>query len=909
MSEPKTKELLEASGLAYTESQAGKAETTNSNPSESTLLNDLDLALARDKLSGWTPILVQYLPSIGLYAAAFRDNQGQVIISYEGSVAYASSKFGTATLKDDVAIDAQTAPQALFNAAASFASTAIADAKREFGITKANVFVTGHSLGGAEAEYVSSKLGVAGDTFGAPGLPGYSGVPNDSKLIDYVDYGDPIGNYASNMPTGGSSYEPFSGMNHVGTVFLVGSPSNAYLLSEKTEESKYWAWRLLDYHAFANYAGDLNLFGVSNTGPQAIRQITPADFLIALDTQLNNGADLAAAVVKGLVISSPDFTISMSKSGSSATITQPNILYTSSGDLLSDPGTDIITIDTNNGNIKLESFTDSSTGTLEQFITDPSSADDSVNLSLSGTDDTVLIDNSNSFIGTISNFQLGDTIDLASISATSATLFGSSTLVVQESDGKQIDLNFVSFSNGQSFSATPDGYGGTDIVLIPKYTFTFPNIGGDGVDDYIWRINNSGQILGSYTDANVSHAFVYSSTDGIATVYTAPYISGEQDPILSSTNDVFGPNSSGEFVGNYNYPYDENGDAGFIAQNGKIQNIAVVGSNSRVSGVNDNGVIIGATQIDGGAYQGFVQSGGTTTILSVPGSYEGGNEPAAISNSGEIAGTYLDSGSLAEHVFLYDQGNISTFNIQNQYDDIQVSAINDSGEILGTYADGDADFIWKSGTVSTILLTGHLENQYLTNSGEVVGSYLYGGAFSYTDGKYSSLPFYNVTGVNNSGEIAGYVQNAQGNFYGLIDKNGTLITIAVPGAVSTAIFGITDSGIVAGDYNAGQGADEYGFIASPVTQSSSSDIVSIKVTKTPTMNILKPQPSNIAASPWDSLHSDVSNATQSIAHLLLEMYSIASPVSFGWLDGSLLGATISSLSPSFGLMKTVQIGL
>ena len=58
-------------------------------------------------------------------------------------------------------------------------------------------YATGHSLGGAEAEYVASIDHFIGATFGAPGTlhPVYPGVGPGQTFTNYVDYGDPVGNF------------------------------------------------------------------------------------------------------------------------------------------------------------------------------------------------------------------------------------------------------------------------------------------------------------------------------------------------------------------------------------------------------------------------------------------------------------------------------------------------------------------------------------------------------------------------------------------------------------------------------------------------------------------------------------------------------------------------------------------
>jgi autotransporter passenger strand-loop-strand repeat protein len=58
-------------------------------------------------------------------------------------------------------------------------------------------FVTGHSLGGAEAEYVAAVTGLGGDTFAAPGvsyeISPDGQVSNGNNLTDYVIVGDLVG--------------------------------------------------------------------------------------------------------------------------------------------------------------------------------------------------------------------------------------------------------------------------------------------------------------------------------------------------------------------------------------------------------------------------------------------------------------------------------------------------------------------------------------------------------------------------------------------------------------------------------------------------------------------------------------------------------------------------------------------
>jgi hypothetical protein len=85
---------------------------------------------------------------------------------------------------------------AAFGDALDFTEAVLSAAGRQ-GIGPEDVFVTGHSLGGAEAAYVSAKLGLAGETYGAPGIPAADVPGGRSPLTNYVEYGDPVGNYSA----------------------------------------------------------------------------------------------------------------------------------------------------------------------------------------------------------------------------------------------------------------------------------------------------------------------------------------------------------------------------------------------------------------------------------------------------------------------------------------------------------------------------------------------------------------------------------------------------------------------------------------------------------------------------------------------------------------------------------------
>ena len=84
-----------------------------------------------------------------------------------------------------------------------------------------------------------------------------------------------------------------------------------------------------------------------------------------------------------------------------------------------------------------------------------------------GSNEILKLDNPAHFTGTIANFAAGNTIDLAGIAATGATLGANNVLTVHESGGGSVSLDLASTGNyaGDQFAVASDGHGGTDISI------------------------------------------------------------------------------------------------------------------------------------------------------------------------------------------------------------------------------------------------------------------------------------------------------------------------------------------------------------------------------------------------------------------------------------------------------------
>lgn len=181
MSKPSTSDFLAAANAAYSGDPAA-----TSGLSVLTGRNGAPVEVTR--------------PKDGFHGVALETGSGQVIIAFEGTALGSLSTrptFVEAQLVGDEAI-AKGQDPAAYADALRFANRAMAVAEAQ-GIDSSNIFVAGHSSGGAEAEYVAVKTGLGGETFGAPGIPAAdinTGLP--SHLTNFVDYGDPVGNYSAN---------------------------------------------------------------------------------------------------------------------------------------------------------------------------------------------------------------------------------------------------------------------------------------------------------------------------------------------------------------------------------------------------------------------------------------------------------------------------------------------------------------------------------------------------------------------------------------------------------------------------------------------------------------------------------------------------------------------------------------
>jgi hypothetical protein len=190
-------------------------------------------------------------------------------------------------------------------------------------------------------------------------------------------------------------------------------------------------------------------------------------------------------------------------------------------------------------------------------------------------------------------------------------------------------------------------------------------------------INNSGQIVGDYTDnAGVSHGYVLS--DGNFTAINVPF-QGAVDTYPECNND------EGDIVGIWDTGAGQHGQ-GFEEIGGVYSVIEVPGAEyTWPYGINDSGVVVGRYAMNGNFY-GFELSAGVYTTVQAPGAPE--TAAVAINNPGEIVGYYCTTSACDVYGgFLLKGGVYSKIAVPEAMSTIPYN-LSDAGVIAGNYYDG-----------------------------------------------------------------------------------------------------------------------------------------------------------------------------------------------------------------------------
>lgn len=220
-----------------------------------------------------------------------------------------------------------------------------------------------------------------------------------------------------------------------------------------------------------------------------------------------------------------------------------------------------------------------------------------------------------------------------------------------------------------------------------KFThFKFPG----SSDTFANDINKNGVIVGRFRNAGgTGGAFKVQSG-----VFSEVKIPGfpNASPVAEGINDL------GDIVG----VMTRNGmNVGFLLHQGKLTIISFPGATggTRPSSINNQGVVVGSYTVaeQGSGAHGFMWKSGAFTNVEFPGA--AATQPVKISNSGDIVGTYVDSG-LVEHGFSFDKGRYSTIS-RPGFNDTQLFAVNSFDNVIG-FGSGASGSAWFKGFCSAV---------------------------------------------------------------------------------------------------------------------------------------------------------------------------------------------------------------
>ena len=184
------------------------------------------------------------------------------------------------------------------------------------------------------------------------------------------------------------------------------------------------------------------------------------------------------------------------------------------------------------------------------------------------------------------------------------------------------------------------------------------------------------------------------------------------------------------------YYFDGTGRHGFVYSNGAFTTLDAPGATNGFydgidhgtvpANINASGQVVGY-YFDGagphGGPHGFVYSGGTFTLLNVPGALA--TWATRINDNGQVTGSYEDGSS--RYIFVYSGSTFTTLNIPNAADEYYGPSINASGQVAGSYFDvyGGHGFMYSGGTFTYLNVPGALATfaTRINDNGQVIGSY------------------------------------------------------------------------------------------------------------------------------------------------------------------------------------------
>jgi hypothetical protein len=314
-------------------------------------------------------------------------------------------------------------------------------------------------------------------------------------------------------------------------------------------------------------------------------------------------------------------------------------------------------------------------------------------------------------------------------------------------------------------------------ITAGGYTFTnfdFSPLSGTATGSNVNGISNTGQVVGVTVDANGAPTFTNFSGTPFTTLNQLNTGAGQV---------AFGINSTGNVVGG-------NGATAFFLPNGgSLQPLTTPPGASNAFGINDNGSIVG--QFTSGANTpGFILPSSTSTTFTTINQPTGVTSDVinaqGINNNGKVIGFYLGNDGQVHGFTANTPASPGT--------SIMATAVADP-TIPANPGEPGATFVFSQilGIDDAGLAVGYIgdsttsQHGFLFNTNTDTYTFLDNPAAMFHNG----VEITQITGITNSGEIAGFYTDANGTFHSFV----AIPTTATPEPTSllllvSGLFGI-----------------------------------------------------------------------------------------------------------------------
>jgi RHS repeat-associated protein len=326
---------------------------------------------------------------------------------------------------------------------------------------------------------------------------------------------------------------------------------------------------------------------------------------------------------------------------------------------------------------------------------------------------------------------------------------------------------------------------------------------------------------------------------------------------------------------------------------------------TQITGMNNNGDVTGWYTDTGGSSHCFILSNGIFSSFDVAGSCLA---PFGINDSRQVSGTYTDAAGLY-HGFIFSNGALTTLTYPPQSPTAGTNAfyINDAGEVAGYTVNSPlVNFIYQGGnflplvlanlppTLVTTLVSG------INNSGQVAGvtytvsadQFLF--VYGYQSGQWFLCPgppsttyqLSDSVSLNDLGDVVSTIQNQQGTVsHGYLCAGGGELQIDVPGAAQTLLYGVNNSGTLAGTFIDSSGIS-HGFVTTSAKSASVSPATFGETGSTTNPTASFAEPVNTATGNYYSTVTDLAVKGRGLEFVFNRAYNSADaysgPLGVGW---------------------------